>query len=76
MAKTKAVDNRRDPRKLSGRIFAGPVGSLTVGDAPHGAFMRHFLAENDAKTTAMRHRFGQKRRRIAVIAKKQVRATA
>jgi hypothetical protein len=32
--------------------------------------MRHVLAENDAETTAMLHRFGRMRRRIAVIAKK------
>ena len=31
-------------------------------DAPHGAFLRRLLAESDAETTAMRHRFGPKRR--------------
>ena len=50
--------------------------SLTIGDAPHGAFLRHFPAQNDAETTAMRHRFGQKRRRIAVMAKKSASAMA
>jgi hypothetical protein len=49
---------------------------LTVADAPHGAFLRHFLAENDTNATPMLHRFGRKRRRIAMIAKKPAGAMA
>ena len=44
--------------------------------APHGALLRHFLAQNGAGIGPMRHHFGRMRRRIAVIAKKQVQAMA
>ena len=37
--------------------------------ASNGAFWLRFLAKNDIKATAMRHRFGQMRRRITGIAK-------
>jgi hypothetical protein len=58
------------PRNYPGECSPGRQGS-TVGDAPHGAFLRHFLAENDTKATPMLHRFGRMRRRIRRSRKSQ-----
>jgi hypothetical protein len=58
------------------RIFGDARNARPKANAPHGAFLRHFLAQNEAEIGPMRHRFGPMRHRIAAMAKKQGSAVA